>query len=242
MNDKEYCLKELVEKVENDERILHFRFQYKDTLVWPFIRFSIYRLISSKQFNYLKTYEGLNRTTPIRTCLHEFIKCIRIGFNIPLFWERKDILYFSYTSHNVVCSDGKKNRVYGGFISEYRERSGVIETLGNDKYKKVTRDTRYLDPVDFWVEAFSYLSRSSKKDIAMADSVVSYLCNECKLDFSKEERIGIKKNILIHSKRIRYLDKVFPIMFRKIAPKIVFIEMGHYGDKKAYLIDRKSVV
>lgn len=238
MDDKEYCLKNLIEKVESDERILQFKFQHKNTLVWPFIRFSIYRMISSKKLNYSETLSAVNKANPIRTCLHEIIKCIKIGLNIPLFCGRKDILYFCYTEENIISSDGEKtNRLYGGFISEYSEQSGVIETLVGEKYKKDVHDnTRYLDPINFWIDVFSRLSRPNKKDVVMADSIVNYLCNECQLPLSKEEIIKIKKDILLHSKSLRYIDKIFPIIFRKIAPKIVFFEMGYYGGKNAYLI------
>lgn len=238
MNDKEYCLKDWLEIVENDERILRFRFQYKNTLVWPFIRYRVYILLANKYINDLQTLKAVTKHTLVRSGLYEALKCIKIGFHTPLFFGKKDILYFTYTAQNVILDDGKKiNRIYGKFIEEYKNQTGVIETLGEKKYEKnVDDNVCYLDPISFWIDILSYVSRPNKKDILMAESLVRYLRDECKLPLLDEEFVQLKEKILLSSKRVKYMDKIFPAIFQKIAPKIVFLELGHYGDYMAYLV------
>lgn len=231
----EYYLQDVLTKIENDERILQFRFQYKNMLVWPSIRFNVLRMISNRRFN-LTARKKIEFSK--KQYIEKLIKCIKIGFKSPFFWGQKDFLYFYGTAGNVITSSGKVyNRVYDWFVMEYNEHSGVIETRGQTNYKDDKHvDKRYLDAVSFLIEILSYLKKPDYKDVLMADKLLDYLCNECRLEISEDEVKRFKKNILFTSKAIRYMDKIFPRLFHALIPKIVFIEDGCFGGRNAYLI------
>lgn len=235
----EFCLKDLINKVENDERILQFRFRYKNTLVWPFIRFSIYRAIkndiykSSRVPNEDKKNRLINKWR-----IQKIVKCIKLCFKTPFLWKGRDLLYFYGATGNVISSDGKVyNRIFDGFVNEFHERSGVIEIVGEREYYKDKHvDKRYLDPIELLIVVLCYLHKAHPEDILMADALMNYLCNECKIGISSSEALRLKKNILFWSKAIRYMSIIFPRMFGAIKPSVVFFEDGYYGYRNAYLI------
>lgn len=231
----EYYLKDILDKVENDEKILQFRFQYKNMLVWPFIRFNVLRIITNRRFNFTSIPKNEFKKTEY---IGKLIKCIESGFKSPFFWRQKDFLYFYGAEGNIITSSGRVyHRIYDWFVVEYNVRSGVIETRGQIKYKDDKHvDKRYLDAVDFLIEILCYLNKPSDKDILMADALLDYLCNECRLEISSDEVKRLKNNILFLSKAIRYMDKIFCRLFHELKPKIVFIEDGCFGGKNACLI------
>lgn len=233
----EFCLEDLLNGVENDERILQFRFQYKNTLVWPFIRFSVFTAITFKVYNINEMKMARSQQSNLKKYIKELFKCMKICLNTPFLWKQKDLLYFYNAVGNVATSDGTiYNRIYDWFVMEYNEQSGVIETLGQTNYKKDTHvDKRYLDPINFFIEVLCYFTKADSKDIHMADDLMDYLCNDCRLNLLPHEIARIKKNILFLSKKIKYTDKIFLLLFHKIDPKLVFIECGCLGGD-AYLI------
>lgn len=230
-------MKELADKIENDERILQFRFHFNNTPVWPFIRFFIYRTISSKVFGSTLP-ANKNRFFVIKKHINELINNVKKSFNLPFLWEQKNFLYFYYGIGNVITADGKiYNRICDWFVMEYNERSGVIETGGQTIHKEDSFvDKKYKDPIDFFINVLCFLRKTDPKDVLMADALMQYLCDECKINISATEVMQIKKYILFFSKQIRYMRQIYPKMFRRIKPQIVFFEEGCYGGSNAYLI------
>lgn len=231
----EYYLQDILNKVESDEKILQFRFQYKNVLVWPFIRFNVYRMISNRRLNLTARKKNEFKK---KEYIGKLIKCIKIGFKSPFFWRQKDFLYFYGAGGNIITSSGRVyHRIYDWFVIECNEHSGVIETRGQIKYKDDKHvDKRYLDTIDFLIEILCYMSKPDDKDVLMADALLDYLCKECRLEISSDEVKRLKKNILFFAKAIRYMDKIFCRLFYELNPKIVFIEDGCFGGKNAYLI------
>lgn len=232
-----YCLKDLLDKVENDERILRFRFQYKDLLVWPFIRAAVYGSIVNRMFH----------VAPIKTVITEkwkrkgkivkrLIQCLRLSVKTPLTWKKKECLFIYSSKANVINAEGKVyNRVYGKFVDEISERSGIIETVNKYIYDKSSHvDKRYLDPINLLIHFLCLVCKPYKDDVRMADALMNYLCSDCMLDLSSDEVLQIKKRIINISLSIRFMDRIFPGMFRKIEPKVVFLETGSYGGRNAY--------
>ena len=235
----EFCMNDLINKVENDERILQFRFRYKNTLVWPFIRFFVYRAIKNDIYKLSQTpKEELSKKLKNRKRIQKIVKCIKMCLKTPFLWKKRDLLYFYGTTGNVISSDGKVyNRIFDEFVNEFHEKSGVIETVGEGKYHKDKHvDKRYLDPVELLIGVLCYLHKAHPEDILMADALMNYLCNECKIGISSSEALRLKKNILFWSKAIRYMSIIFPRMFGAIKPSVVFFEDGYFGGRNAYLV------
>ena len=240
MNPDEYCLQDLIDKVESDDRILQFRFQYKNMLVWPFVRVYAYwaKRGAEEGFvnNDLENKEVLAKKIKKKRRLQIIFTGLRMIFHMPFFWKQKDILYLYNSRENITIDGQTCHRIYGDFVSEFSEQTGVIETLGDSKYKKdKSIDKRYIDSINLFIEILSYFSKNNPKDIQMADNLIDYLCNECGIDFSPYQSKKIKKTILDFSIKIKCMDKILPKVFKTVRPKIVFVECADYGGSNAYI-------
>lgn len=236
MNQDEYNFEDILDKIECNERILQFRYQYKHTLVWPLIRVDVYRVrLLTELENHCNDY--INKKVSVRKRRAQIILSgFKKIFSTPFLWKQKDILYLYNAVGNVIIDDHVINRTYDDFLLEFNNQSGAIETLGNKKYKSEKYiDKRYFDSIYLFIEVLSYFTKDNPEDVKMANDLIDYLSNECRMNILPSHAERIKKIILNIPKKIKYMDVILPRMFRAIKPKLVFIECAHYGDSTAYL-------
>ena len=233
-------LKEWVATVENDPRILEFRFQYKNMLVWPFVRYHIMEtVISVRSWGGIRPqYDQIASKRRLERYAQKLIRSLIRAFQLPFGWKQKDLLYMYRGDGNVRLSDGTYfHRIYDGFVMEYKEKSGVLEHAGwMEGHKSKYIDKKYMDSVYFLVEVLGSWGHTDKRDMLMADELITYLTLNCGIALSEEEAVSIKEMILFFSKAVKYIDKIFTKIFLRIKPKMVFVNCGIYGQWNACII------
>ncbi len=220
-------------EIENDRQLLKFRFAYKDTLVWPFIRFCT---LQSLQLNELQKPGGNGGSTSFAgNCFWT-----KIGNGIvknPFFSGRKPIMFLYGCGGNVTDEQGKiYNRIFDGFAGLYADKTYILDRTERDIAKKAVLKKHYTYLTDCAVDYMVETVNTDPKDMEMAGQLLKYLkkiMSPYTLTHSQAETI--RQLILLYSKKIKYQDIFYRNLFRLVRPKVVFIEDGCYGERNAYL-------
>ncbi len=234
----EASLAQLLE-IENDSRILEYRYAYKNTPVWPFIRFGVYRSLTSNVL-YGEPEKKAKRTVKkadqpdgrrLRQYLAAFLKN-------PFFSSRKPIMHIYSNLGNVPDTDGTiYNRCFDEYVKLYPNRTYVLEYPERDILCKsqVAKHYKYL--YDRAVLAGMKKEKPAAADVAAAEAFLAFLKEKIPAPFflTNEQWGAVKNEILYWSMRIRYDDRFYRALFCRVKPRIVFIEDGCYGQRNAYL-------
>lgn len=220
-------------KIENDRKILEFRFAYKDTPVWPFVRFCA---LQSLQMNTLqKPGKYRNSASAVRD---SFLSKLGSGIvKNPFFSARKPIMFLYGCGGNVSDETGRiYNRIFDDFAGLYQHSTYVLDCTDRDIAKKSRLKKHYTYLMDSAVHSMVETGSTDPKDVAMAGRFLQYL-NKRMLPFTltHSQIENIRQLVLLYSKKIKYQDMFYRRLFQWVHPEIVFIEDGCYGERNAYL-------
>ena len=225
--------------IEDDKNILEFRYKYKNTLIWPFIRYSVmYVILSNELVN--------NNTKPIMTKYHktsEFnitqsvLKRIYALIKNPFFSFDKSIMFLYGCTGNVLDSNGIiYNRIFDEFVKIYGESTYVLDCSDRDLLKKSLVKKHYSCMIDSVINVLVSKTKAEIDDINTANQFLKYLKSKISPNYlTSAQWSHIKETLLMYSKKIKFQDEFYRTLFRFIHPKIVFIEDGCYGERNAYL-------
>ncbi len=223
-------------KFENESRVLDYHFQYRNILIWPFIRSTI---LDSIIKTYLNEEAGLEDNIKQALGKHKIFsykwsQFFHIWKN-PLFCRhRKDIVYLNFSVGNIKDDEGKYyDRVHDAFVELY-DNTAIIESaplfrhLSPRKYKVYESDA--LDILCLFNEKIARLTNIDRKII---EDFIGYL--KTNIPFAIEDRFWnvIEIELRRYAKNNKLVYQYYKKCFTNMAPKLVFVTMGCYGSHAA---------
>lgn len=222
---------ELVQFEENSE-VLSFRFDYKNMLIWPYIRQLLFRTITDNELGIIYAREKSEKS-----------------FN----WKH----YWKYNSFNLKSSDVMFIRPDAGYI---KENGKYIDRVVGDYMDLVDNCARFLqynNKLDI-----SELNGNVKSDVFIKkiieyeacfrekpleednniDKMLQYLKE--KLPFKVEEGIyiSLKKKLQKVISEFPYYYKYYGHLMDIVKPKIVFCNCAMYGNPLIKVLNDRKIV
>ena len=221
-------------EIENDEELYHYSFSYRNTLMYPFIRFVLLRSAFIEMHEIAYPYDNLH--PGLLQGMNYIFKSF--WFQTPKHTQA-DIVFFGFDQSNIPQGNAWFNRLTESFANEYASSSIVIERSGKLDYKRprtypkvFARDMVYISATlkTKWRSA-------SRKDIQQIDSFLLYLKKHLKHEF-KNSAIWdtIKNRLVCFAKELPFIFESDIHLLKRLSPKIIFLECACYGGKCIPLI------
>lgn len=224
-------LDELLE-YEKNSKVLSFQFQYKKTLVWPFIRFDIFRFICDSNSN-LNLKKVSSKMLPLK--YENIIE--KLIYN-PYFSLPHNIMYIYQGGINVIKEDGTVfNRLVDDYAKIFSKQTYLLE--GKSTQRLCKRNQRNINNSDFisnLIDCNVSKINTNQKDKEMCNKFITYLIHTLPFEMNRKFWQTIERRILLYSKQIIFYDKYYRLLFSMIRPKIVIMEDACFGGAQAYIL------
>lgn len=232
-------MQELLEdflRFENESKVLEFHYQYRNMLVWPFIRSTVFdAIVKSKKgeeagfANFLEQNKGRSKIFSFK-----WWHIIKLNKNPLLIRTKKDILFLYLAIENVKDDTGKYYGRIHDFFVELHDRTGIIESdpLFRHFYPKKNRayESDSLDIVCLFNERIAKLN---KADNLMIVRFLDYLKREMPFEIKDTYWCTIKAVLKKFAKNNKLVYQYYKRCFLNMEPKIVFVADGCYGEYAA---------
>lgn len=240
--EKNNVIQELVEKFlefENNSDVLKFHYQYRNMLIWPFIRVIVLNAILESNEKKGKEYNDDTTSNKIVTKIlnYKWAQLFKINKN-PLFCKKhSDILFLYAAVENVRDDSGKYySRIHDDFVAMYDktaiiERAEFFKHFYPKKYKTYESDS--LEIVCSVTEKIVKLNKLDKIEI---DNLFNYLKKT--LPFKIDVRYWHLIRIVLerYAKNNKMIYQFYKKIFKNMQPKLVFVTEGCYGHHTACII------
>lgn len=215
-------LNEFIE-FENSSRILDYRYQYKNIMIWPYVRDLLIRKVVLANYGLLPNVEGRGKEKKYR----DYVKYNT--FNLP----KKDILFFSPSSALIESDSQIFDRLIDGFarVSE-RDSAKIIQYNQDFNFEKLEKMEIPYSLDTFINKIIAYEgSRNKVSNVEMQNinNFMEYIKKE--LPFDVEEGIyeAVKKQAIVVAKFFPAYYKYYKKLIDIVQPKLVIFHCGVYG-------------
>jgi len=223
------ALKKLLE-IEKEEKILEYRFNFDNFLMWPVIRWAVF----SQAINDYE--EQTIKSTPKIPQLLKY--AINILIKYPYFVKNTDIMAFGKTVSNVLVDKQYFHRIHDYYNFVFPENTIFFEEPNNFEYKKprAFKKTYYYDYIRIMPILRTKLNKNIDiEQIRTINAFVDYLKTNFDKKFDDSFYETIKTRLIKEGKRLKYRKKYFMKLLDKIKPKVLFLNCAHYGGE-SYII------
>ncbi|WGS66029.1 hypothetical protein [Marinitoga aeolica] len=224
-------------KFEEKNDILNFKFSSGD-LLWPFIRYTIL-------YGYMKNYYGLQLESMSnvhkKMNIKELLKYIYITFSNNPYKVKKnyEILFFGVNSANHLRNDGLYfNRLHDYYTNIFPEKTFFIEKSHNLQYfrPRYFKNIAYSDYLTMNIILKSkILKKADNHDKKLANEFILFLKSNFQ-EFNYEFYNNIYNLIIAHSVQIPLYKKYYRKLFKKLKPKIIFVNTASYGNMYGHIV------
>ena len=225
-------LEKLIEFEEKHD-VLKFRFQYKNLLLWPYIR--------SPLFTYIIDYEDHNVVT--RPC-KQSDNAIQKYIKHNTFQVSPCEVIFVTDSIDLVEQDSKwSDRVAGAYIEMVKERAGdIVCDHGGFSYPDIGRPYVTDNYINSLIEYDAKCSKASEKELVVIREFVAFLKNN--LPFQLESgAFGFVYDYLENViRQIPYCYKYYGRLIKKAKPKVVFWNCASYSEPAIKVLNDLGVI
>lgn len=222
---------------ENQSKVLEYRFQYRNLLIWPYVRFAFFQeIMELREEETLNVHVNNRKIVALEKVvrkIRDFLKAIKSKKRI----SQKDILFIIGNGANIKNVDGKVyNRLFDEYAFVFTSNTAVFEkqqegfSSENRAFPEVI-SARYMD---YFVWLSSIVSRQNRKDIENIDAFLKYMENDFPFELSTDFYLDMRKRLLRQARSLRTQDRFFRRFLTSISPKVIFIEDACYGYDKAY--------
>lgn len=221
---------------ENEGMVLEYRYQFRNMLVWPFIRSVVWNAVMKSVSN---NKIGIVDNTFFKGKLpklfyYNWFSIFDLKHN-PFFINRKSNVLFLYNSlGNVLNAQGNYyNRIYDKFTSLY-ENTDIIENAPFYKHLEPRqKKVYYTDSIDIINLLAEKLIPVCEKDKRMIDNFLLFLKNELPFELSQQNWKNIEIELERYAKTNRFTYIFYYKLFRRIQPKVVIQGQGCDGNHMA---------
>jgi len=223
------ALEKLLE-IEEDEKILEYRFSFDNFLMWPSIR----SLFFSQAVN---DYE--EQTIKSTSKFSQLLKyVVNVFMKYPHFVRNTDIMSFGTTVSNVLVDKQYFNRMHDYYNFVFPENTIFFEIPNNFEYRKprAFKNTYYHDYIKIMPLLRAKLNKNiPPEQIRVINAFVDYLKSNFDKQFEDSFYETIKIHLIKEEKRLKYRKRYFLKLLNKIKPKVLFLNTAHYGGE-SYMI------
>lgn len=216
--------------IERETRILEYRFNSEDFLMWPVVRYIVFSKAMGQ-------YDS--NVSKVRTLKKDFLKYFILNtVRYPHFIGNKDIVSFGATLVNIM-TDGKYfNRVHDYYNFLFPNNTIFFELPDNFTYRRPRAfgNTYYHDYIRFMPLLRSKLVRDiDEKSKNAINEFIKYLKENFPVELDSDFYELIRMQLTKEDKRLKYRKKYFIKLIDKIKPKVLFLNCAYYGGE-SYII------
>lgn len=239
---KEYLnssISEIVEKFlefENKSSVLNYHYQYRNMLIWPFVRIVVLNSIIKNYANMENVQVDIvsQKRKKCKLFSYKWTQILKLKENSVFCRKQKDIIFLYGAGSNIKDNTGKYyNRIYDDFV-EMHKNTAIIETapLFQHFYPKKyeTYESDSLDIICMFSEKFVNLNKADKTTI---DMFIDCLKLELPFQLSDDDWRAVRFELERYAKNNKLIYRFYEKSFRNMHPKLVFIEEGCYGNHAA---------
>ncbi|MDD5431471.1 MAG: hypothetical protein PHO70_00565 [Candidatus Omnitrophica bacterium] len=215
--------------IEIDLEVLDFRFKYRDTLMWPFIRNALFLKAIYEMFGLANSNEFSNKAYRlIPSYLFFTLNSNPFTKNLN---GKNDILFFSSGVVNVKHGHKYINRLYDHFALEYPRKSLIIEDSFRMQYfrPRFFPNVKSLDYISIASLIKSRLKKTVNTDKENIDRFINLIKSRFLYKFKNDVWKGLTLVLEKISVKLPFLYEYYSRLFEIIEPKIMFLEDGSYG-------------
>lgn len=212
---------------ENSSNILNYHFSYKNILIWPFIRFFLIRGLCEKEYlnKNLRTEPFFPQINPIHDVYRSFIKN-------PYFSSQKDLIFLYAGRSNFKGPDNRYHHNLFDFYAKLFSKNTMLLEETIIELDNLNRDFQYVYYTDFIKHAVNFYSSNMKVnsvDQYTINLIIDYLKKNLREELDRDLLTTLKNLLEQFSKSIPAFYSLYNLLFRKLKPKLVFIEDACYG-------------
>lgn len=222
--------------IENNPKILDFRFEFDDILMWPFIRVILHRIPIYKEYKLVSLHTSKEKLSFTDKILYLRNTVINNPYKNSLKKEC-DILMFCSGITNVKRENKYFNRVSDYFAFVNKDKTLLIEDSVRRKYytPRVFPNVCYHDFIKLEVYIKSKFVRLNERDVKKIKSLTNFLKQNFPYKLEKPDLNIIENTLLRTSKRLNIYHYLYNKLFEKFNPKVVFLEDASYGGRSHIL-------
>lgn len=234
MNEKEILEGFLA--FENNSSILDYHFQYRNMLMWPFVRVHLLNAIIKSNISIDAGYidNAAQKRGTDKIFSYKWLQLFKVWKN-PFFCRKhKDIIFFRSVLGNVKDDTGKYyDRIHDYFIALYNN-TAIIEEAPFFKHFYPTKHKIYeADFLDIICILNEKIARLKQEDSIKIDAFMHYLKTELPFKVEEEHWRTIKIILERYAKNNKVIYQYYKKCFIHMQPKLVFVKTGCYGYEAA---------
>ena len=234
MNSSEIMEKFL--EFENSSNVLDYRYQYRNMLIWPFVRSVVWNAVMECNAGegsgvVDSTAQNIGK---VKVFSYKWLQFFKLKKN-PLFCrENKDII-FMYSSIGSIRDDAGRyyNRVHDDFVALY-DNTAIIESAPMFKHFYPKKYHAYeSDSLDIICLLNEKLARLSKNDEAEINAFIAYLRAELPYKINEKHWQTVRVELERYAKNNKLIYWYYKKCFEHMSPKLVFVAQGCDGNHTA---------
>ena len=219
-------------EIEEDSKILDFKFEVLDIPMWLPIRFQVYQDIINHYAKLDNPHIRVNLfKMPFKKKLDYFIKTLK---KHPFRDRKVDILIFGAGINNVLEGGKYYNRLYDHL---FKILDGLLLIESSSKFSYPTprhlNEIYYEDIIGIFSSLYSKFCNTSLKDRQNIQNFISYISN--RLQFLGYKDVIDTTNYLYilekMSKKIKLRSKLYNKLLKTLKPKAIIVEDAHYFER-----------
>lgn len=221
---------------ENSGKVLTFHYQYRNMLVWPFVRnvlFNcVYKIINGENTGLIDS--SAQNMKNGRLLSYKWTQFFKISAN-PLFsCKQTDILYLYHVMGNVKDENGVYyNRIYDDFAALY-DSTAIIESapLFRHFYPKKYK-TYETDAIEILCAFHEKLAPLGAQDRDMIERFIEYLKRDFPFALRESHLRMIRIELERYAKNMKLIYEYYRKVFTRISPRLVFVAQACDGSHMA---------
>ncbi len=233
-------------KLEEDPKILDFRFKLNNLPMWLFIRVDFLWHIIKKRYSLDEPHASLDlKKINFKKKISYLINSIK---KFPFFIKKKyNVAIVGAAINNVWEEEYFTNRLYDLIYSIFPEDTILLEYSNRLFFYEPKKIKSYsIDIVLILRKLSKYLlvNKEDQKNIILLLNYLKDICDKNKILYDVKTLENFKHNLFSISKFIRINNILYSILIKKIEPKVLIIEDAHYGKYTdlIYLAKKKGII
>jgi len=219
-------------EMENSDKLYNYMFSYKNTLMYPFVRFKLLRAATIFELKISHSYDSLSSNT-----IQNFV------YKLKSFWyffhakKQSDIVFFGSDISNIRLGNVYYNRLTENFANEYPEKTILLESSEKKNYKRPRTYSKVFSRDFLTISAKKSSSASiDQKDLEQINFFLQFLKEYYSSIEDEAFWEKIKKALIRHAIMLPFLYNEYQKFFKKVSPKIIFLDCACYGGSNIPLI------
>ena len=225
-------------EIENNPEILNFTYASNQVPMYLMIRHYYLQSLIDDEFQ-LTDYSPKSKLKFIELLKYVFISIWNNLFSVP----KHNIIVFS--------SDIAYKNVKGVFVNRLYDKFLEIST---QKMQLIVKSNTYVNQLPkqnkvyynfiakLLIQLLSKFKKINSQDKENIDLFLSYLKKNFPNKISSSQENNLKNSLLLTANRLDSSLIIYTFLFKKVKPKLVFVEDGHYlGDQLPIILAAKKL-